>query len=425
MIRKKVGTITLAVGLITIGALMLAQNFMELVVKDYFKYWPVLLIGLGIEIIVYMALYNREENVKVNIDGLCMVFIAAVAIISISKTSIGFNLPIRINGNTIINGVSYNHTVKETYVKDNISQNIDVKKVKIRNEFGEIKVLSGTGSSIRIEAQVQVKHNNEVKARAYAKDAIEIVEGETTEISPKSPSNDQRGDVAKAQIDFVIYVPKQVSAEVEGSFGDIRNEDLQGKVYTSNKHGKVRVLNIGSDTEIRNSFGDIEVKSIKGKVTVYNTNGKIRTSDIEGDAILETHFGDIDASKISGGVNVINNNGRVEIKDAGGYVKVKNSFGDVTASNIGGDIKVNSNNGKIRVDGAEGSADLQNSFGDIRLKALKINDAEVYAETKFGSIEGSGLRINKSGQSTVGEAKNGTGQYKIRVVTSNGSIDVE
>ena len=83
MIKKKVGSITLAVGLISVGALLFARNFMDIPVKDIYKYWPVLLIGLGLEMVLYMVLYGRNNTeVKLSVDGLCIVFIIVLGLVS-------------------------------------------------------------------------------------------------------------------------------------------------------------------------------------------------------------------------------------------------------------------------------------------------------------------------------------------------------
>ena len=120
MIKKKVGSITLAVGLITVGALLFAQNFMDIPVKDIYKYWPVLLIGLGLEMILYMVLYGRNKTeVKLSVDGLCIVFIIILGIISNGIKFIDINIPGRhffgFNGSSLFEGFKYRTEISEKY----------------------------------------------------------------------------------------------------------------------------------------------------------------------------------------------------------------------------------------------------------------------------------------------------------------------
>lgn len=431
MIKKKVGSITLAVGLITVGVLLFAQNFMDIPVKDIYKYWPVLLIGLGLEMVLYMVLYGRNNTeVKLSVDGLCIVLIIILGLVSNGVRLMNVDMPGRMfrgyHGGSIINGIKYSNQIRESYNKDNISSSFNLKELKVTNDFGDIKVLPTDAKSIRIEAEVTVKCNDEGKARVYARDAIEIKEGEITELSPKEPVNWNKDDFSKAQIDFVIYVPKQVSVDARGSFGDIKVEGIGGKCTLENKNGKTGAVNIGGDVDINNSFGDIEAINIGGRAEITNRNGEILADKISGSAILEGHFGDIEATTIGGDLKVINNNGRITAEQVGGKADLTNSFGDINIKKADGGVLIESKNGRIEAEEVKGNAQVKNSFGDIYFRSASINDSDVYAKTKFGSIDcQKPLQLNKEGSDTVAQGKLGTGQYKVELITNNGSINIE
>ncbi|MGE5632009.1 MAG: LiaI-LiaF-like domain-containing protein [Caulobacteraceae bacterium] len=431
MVKKKVGSITLAVGLITVGVLLFCKNFIELPIKDIYKYWPVLLIGLGLEMILYMVLYGRNNSeVKLSVDGLCIVFIIVLGLLSNGVRFINIDDPGRMffnfNGNSVIDGVRYRTEVNETYTKDNISSSYNIKELKVTNTFGDIKVLPTDAKSISIEAKVRVKCNDENKARAYAKDAVEIKEGEITEISPKNPSGVDKNDFGKAQIDFTIYVPKQASVDADGSFGDISVEGIDGNAVLENKNGQIKASGIGGSVDIDNSFGDIEVKGVGGKADIANKNGEITAEEITGAAVLENHFGDIQAAKVGGDLKTINNNGQITVQDITGKAEITNSFGDINMENIGSDINVENKNGRIEAVGAKGSASITNSFGDISYESPNINNSDIYAKTRFGDINGSEpLQVSKNNQETTAQGKLGSGQYKVELMTNNGNIDIK
>jgi len=395
MIKRKVGSITLAVGLITAGAMLFAQNFMDIPVKDIYKYWPVLLIGLGLEMILYMVLYGRNKTeVKLSVDGLCIVFIIILGLISNGIGLLNLDIPgrhfFRFNEGSIFEGFKYRTEISEKFNKDNISGSFNVKTLKVTNDFGDIKVLPSDGKSIRLEAEVRVKCNDENKAREYARNAVEIIEGEITELSPKSPVNWNKNDYARAQIDFVIYVPKEIGLVAYGSFGDVKAEGINGECRIQNKNGEITASNIGGDVDIDNSFGDIEVNNIGGKADISNNNGEISADNIGGSAVIENHFGDIEAKKVSGDLKVVNNNGRIEAEDVAGNAQIKNAF------------------------------------GDIYYKSASADNGDIYARTKFGSIDcNKPLQIKKEGQDTVAQGRLGTGQYKIELETNNGSITIK
>ena len=431
MIKKKVGSITLAVGLITVGALLFAQNFMDIPVKDIYKYWPVLLIGLGLEMILYMVLYGRNKTeVKLSVDGLCIVFIIILGIISNGIRFIDINIPGRhffgFNGSSLFEGFKYRTEISEKYSKDNISSGFNVKTLKVTNDFGEIKVLPAGGNTIRLEAEVMVKCNDENKAREYARNAVEIIEGEVTELSPKIPPNWNKNAHARAQVDFVVYVPKGISLIARGSFGDIEAEGIEGECRIENKNGEIAALNIGGDVDIDNSFGDIEVSNIGGKADISNNNGEISADNIGGSAVIENHFGDIEAEKVGGDLKVVNNNGRIYVREVRGKADLGNAFGDIGIKRVEGGITVENKNGRIEAEDVSGNAQIKNAFGDIYYKSASADNGDIYARTKFGSIDcNKPLQIKKEGQDTVAQGRLGTGQYKIELETNNGNIVIE
>lgn len=391
MIKKKVGTITLAVGLIAVGVLLIMQNFAGISVKDLYKYWPVLLIGVGLEMIAYMAFYNKtENNIRLGIDGGCIVFIIIMALIANGMTFFKTDLPFNFNfpKNAIINGIRYRDEVHYDYAKQNIGAGYAVKNVKVDNSYGDIEVIGTNDKTIKIEAKINVRCNDKVKALDYAKDAISIKEGETVEITPKAPPVGS-SDYARAGVDFIIYVPNTTDVNIIGSFGDIELKDIQGNADIQGQNGAVSAASVGGSISIRNAFGSIEAQNIKGNADIKNQNGNITAETIGGSATLETHFGSINASDIAGDTVIQNNNGNIEAK------------------------------------AIKAGARIENSFGNIELRADSLPNADIYAKTNFGNIDSvNALKVTKSGQEVTAEGRLGTGQYKIEVTTNNGNIRI-
>ena len=83
-------------------------------------------------------------------------------------------------------------------------------------------------------------------------------------------------------------------------------------------------------------------------------------------------------------------------------------------------------NGRIETEDAAGDAQIKNAFGDIYFKSESTNNGDIYARTKFGSIDcHKPLLIKKEGQDTVAQGRLGTGQYRIELITDNGSISIK
>lgn len=98
--EKRVGTYTFGVMLIIIGISVLIMTFTKF---DFFKYlltlWPIVLIGLGIEVL-YL---NSKSNIKVKID-----FISIILMLVVLFFTAIFSL-----GNYFVNKILYDEDIKE------------------------------------------------------------------------------------------------------------------------------------------------------------------------------------------------------------------------------------------------------------------------------------------------------------------------
>lgn len=389
MVKKKVGTITLAIGLITAGAVLFAQNFTDLPIKDIYKYWPLLLIGLGLEIVIYMSVYGRDNaNVKLSIDGLCIIFIILAAIIG-SGNFIGFrHMHIRGIGDIpFIGGLGYRGQLEENINRSGISKDYDIKELKLTNSFGDIEIKKGKSDEIRLEAVATVQYNDERKAKNYVKNALKIEEGEVTNIYIEDLSNLANKDYNKAMVDFIVYIPEGITLDIKNSFGKIEIEG-GGKTTVKNGNGDIKLINCFEDAEVKNSFGKIDMENIKGSIDASNSNGSI------------------------------------DIRKAAGDIDADTSFGNVRLEEVGGNIEAESSNGNIEIFKARGNIEAKTSFGNVRLDKESIDDGKVSAETSFGSIKGfDDASVRDSGQKKSLEAAYGKGSRDIRLKTSNGNIE--
>mgnify|MGYP000141200690 CR=1 FL=1 len=390
MRKKKIGTITLAIGLITAGSVMFAQNFTDLPIKDVYKYWPLLLIGLGLEIVIYMSIYGRnDENVRFSIDGLCIVFIILAAIFA-NSSFIGFrHINIRGIGDIpFIGNLNYRGKIEEKITKDGISKDYDIKELKLTNSFGDIEIRKGNSNEIRLEANVTVQYNDENKARNYIKDAIRIEEGQITNIYIDKISSNRSRDYEKAMVDFIVYIPEGITVDIQNSFGDIDVESA-GKTTVKNSHGDIKLVDCSKDVEVENSFGRIEMENIGGNIDASSSNGDIRIEDVAGSIDTET------------------------------------SFGNIRINNVKGNVVAESRNGNVKIAGVEGNVDVETSFGNVEIDEESAENGRVYAETSFGSIKGFKDDVRDSGQKKYLETKLGNGSKEIRLKTSNGSIEMK
>ncbi len=388
MVNKKAGTFTLAFGLIATGLVLFAGNFMEFPIRDLYKYWPVLFIFLGIEILFFM-LFNKNKEEKISVDGLAIVFIVAIAVLSSGYAGYK-SLSIKGLGDVpFISDLAQPYELKENIVKNELSKSYDIKGLKVTNSFGDIEIKDGEDGHIRLEAKVHVNYSNEDKAKRYIKEAVQVIEGEITEVYIKEVPQNEKSDYRKAAADFVIYIPKDIEVEVKNSFGDI-DIDGSGKTLIKNSNGEISIKSCSRDVNVKSSFGDITMEEVQGSIIAVNSNGAIKAKAVGGKADFKTSFGDI---KIDGG------------KD---------------------DIKAVTTNGEITIKNSPGNIEGKTSFGDIKLDAVSVENGEIKAETSFGEIRGfDSLGLKSSGPSNIVEGKLGRGSRRIDLKTNNGDIEIK
>ncbi len=82
MRNKRVGTISMGIVLIFFGILILISQINNLSAVDMFiKFWPGILILLGVEILYYVY-SNKSEETKIKYDGFSIFIVTTILIIN-------------------------------------------------------------------------------------------------------------------------------------------------------------------------------------------------------------------------------------------------------------------------------------------------------------------------------------------------------
>jgi hypothetical protein len=76
-------------------------------------------------------------------------------------------------------------------------------------------------------------------------------------------------------IDFVLYVPKQTSCELESSDGSISLNGLDSNQKCITSDGNIELSNLNGDVIAKTSDGDIIINNVTGKVDSKTNDGKI------------------------------------------------------------------------------------------------------------------------------------------------------
>jgi hypothetical protein len=76
-------------------------------------------------------------------------------------------------------------------------------------------------------------------------------------------------------IDFVVYVPKQTSCEIESSDGYISLRGLNSNQKCITSDGDIKLIDLKGDVIAKTSDGDIFIKNVRGKVDSHTNDGQV------------------------------------------------------------------------------------------------------------------------------------------------------
>lgn len=459
----RVGTLSMGLLLVALGIIMLVSQILNTsVIEHIFKWWPVVLILIGIEILIYVFLSKQEEP-KVKFDVFSIIIISIIMI-----TSVGFYAVTGLisSGNAIVSIDSmFDNYRNESKYTMNFEVDATGSNLIIDNSMGDVSVTKGEGQKIEVEANITIKNNDEEYAAKVSESLVSIKEEKDIKITSNSKKYSNNGKIGSIRIDYSVKVPDTVKVEVDNKFGDVSLVGLAllGKVHNANgkvtiealggdlivdsffgdvdvrdikgetelylKNGNVVANNCSKNIKIENSFGDIEIDGIEGIATITSTNGKTKGNGIDGNVSVISKFGDVILSNVSGSVDVDGANGSVDISTVGRDVKVKNTFGQTKILNVNKGITLNSSNGDITVETDKvitQDVNIENKFGDIILKLPAEQNGYFDANTKFGSIRNEfGLNVTKdmNNESVKGTVMDDKIKFKLK--SDNGGIELE
>lgn len=276
MRKWRVGTVSMGIILIATGLLLLISELNGINgARIILRWWPVILIILGIEVLAYLGLSKSsgEEQPKLKFDGLSIFLTIFIVLFSSGAYAASSFLNSGFSSILLNEYGLYEH---ETV----LNKNYDIKaagvgKLQISNTQGEILVEKTTGDKILIDAAITIKSNGNEDTEKLAQSLIEITEGETLKVNTRTVGALQGNNHYQVTVDYVIKVPKELSYTVNNSYGQITMKDLTGNADVQGEYGAIAISRIAGDVKIRNSYAETMVSDISGLVDITNQNGEI------------------------------------------------------------------------------------------------------------------------------------------------------
>ncbi|MCY6958683.1 hypothetical protein [Clostridium brassicae] len=415
MRQWRVGSITLGVTLILIGITCILGNIYDLtLVGKIIKWWPVILIIFGIEILVSNTLSEKNLG-KLKFDGLSgfliLIILGISGVLFIGSHIFNFNKEgINIRG---FNNINYKFESK--FTKQQVIDPKTAKKLIISSDLANINLEKSSKQVIEVNSDIRILNNDEKEAKKIADSIIKVSQGEDIRIdTQKDFKNNSNYSVSRLNIN--IKIPEKIYSEVTNEYGSISAKNIGNGIKVKNSNGNINLNSISGDVICENTYGKIEVDIIKGKVEIKNKNGSIKVKNIEKDLGVENEYGTINVEDVNGNVITKNSNGNIRIINVGGNVKAQDQYGLIYLKNIKKNVEVENKNAKIDVQDIFGDFKCENDYGNIKavniLGKVDINSGNGSVEFKNSNIVNKDLKIiNEGGSVKMTFAKEQKGHF--------------
>ncbi|WP_248928267.1 DUF4097 family beta strand repeat-containing protein [Paenibacillus hamazuiensis] len=399
----KVGRFTAAVMLICVGLAVIADkstgsHFTQLALQ----WWPVLLILLGVELVLYNFRHaNADKPLRLDVGGILLALILSAVVMGGSQATQFYEKWMSFDG-----VLSYADESGYKFEKAAVSipLDADTEKLFVENPSGSVSVKAGPVEQVQVEAVVWVDKVGQDEAATIAEQSGVEWDTSRSVLSIKAQGKEygEKGLFSrrKPRVNLTVILPAKQKVDVE--------------LKLTNGKAEAAQLPIREELSVRTTNGEIAVTDLSGNVSLSTTNGQIVASKIGGYADLETTNGSVALKEIQGNVEAKTTNGEVQADHVNGSLTVKTTNGTVTVTEATGQLEIQTNNGSIRAQSRKvgGDWELKASHGAIDLALPANADMEVDGEGRLTDVR-SDFPLNISKDSVSGRIGKGTYELKL------------
>ena len=444
--------------IISIGVLFLLVQLGKLpslaVWSAFGRWWPLLLIGIGIIRLVEWLVDQRgrrqatltgtpyaSHNLGAGISFLVVLLVLAGLGLSVSQRHAArlFGRDFQINQDNLDEFFGEKHESDHPLVQPCPEGTL----VTIDNPRGDVTI-AGTSD----DGQLHVEAHDEVFTRSDSEAA-----NKAQQLTPRIDRNGNQLSVVLpvvegGRVDLTVTLPTATPVTARVNRGDVRIHTLRAPVNVIANHGDVDLSALSGSVTARINNGDssFSAHSVTGDLSLEGRSLDITLSDIHGAVALNGEFfGTVHLERTVGGVKFHTSRVDLELGRLDGELEISPNA-DITADQVlgplilntrnrninlervAGDLSVTNRNGSINVTAAPplGNVMIENRNGEIDLTVPSASSFTVQAETVNASINNDfGLSANEDEENrpkltgTVGK-----GGPVIHLTTSQSDISL-
>jgi DUF4097 and DUF4098 domain-containing protein YvlB len=413
---------------IGLGTLFLLRNFG--IGPDIWslagRYWPVLLILLGLGKVVDYFLKKDAVSIRFGeIIGILLLLLIGSAMTRISDSQFGRivrEFPIPIGNSSVRPGqwIGESHAYSEE-----ASRSFEHPlPILVENSYGSISISPGSDREVRVRLK-KVVYAGEPRAKEIASEirleAEPEKEGEPSAVLKPEAEPSKKSDIEYFVVrtnrealsskdymfntDLEITVPQKSEVQVRNTFGDVRVTGISGKINIDTAHrslevrdctGEFTISTRYADSRLINLVGNVKldsqsrgrvyIETVTGDVNVTNEYSPLEIFDVDGKVQVSNTEGSIRIEKISKPVIIDSRGSRVLVQDLKDSLKINASYKNVDIANVSSGVSLDSRYASVSLKRIEGNV-------DIRSNSDHINADDIRGGFKVKGY-GSGVRAN-------------------------------
>ncbi|MFA5535629.1 MAG: DUF5668 domain-containing protein [Bacillota bacterium] len=248
MRQWRVGTLSMGLVLIATGIILLVGQFNQFsIIKSILNWWPLVLILLGSEILIYLK-FAKTDQMIIKYDFLSVIFIAFLGLFTLGFYSLTTTGVLDYFSERFL-VQTYTLPLEET----TLVVPEDIGKLKIMGSKENLKLLTGDSDEMLVFGNISINASSEEEAKKMLPENIlkTYITGNILLLD----FNSSTANFNRSTGNLTLVVPKNLPLEIEG---------------LNYNHLKVEVDNLESDWLI-NSQGSVDVLLLSNENLEINT----------------------------------------------------------------------------------------------------------------------------------------------------------
>lgn len=436
--------------LIAVGVIALLFNFGVISRYGFWiwfaKYWPLLLILLGLVKLAEYAWARQTGNPPPRTGAGTIVFVVFFVLFGLGATGTS-RVDWRGVGHQI--GADNDPDVEDFFngmfgnrydFTDSFSQPVNTaKQVKILGNYGDMKITASADDQIHAIVQKSLRSGSQ-------NDANKLNEA-------THPKFDQQGAITvldltsgnyqNGHFDLDLQLPHALALSVNTHHGDITVSGRDGNVDIATDHGDVNIDQVKGDAAIHLRHGSVTAKDVGGNVTLDGNISNTNLSDVHGTVTMTgTYWGDMELARIGKQVHFSTSRTDLQFNHLDGEFNMQpdelrangitgpfrldTKSKSVNLEDTTGDIHINNRNAPIELrPKSVGAIDVTNGHGEIKLELPANAGFQLDAQSTNGDIETDyDLKVDNSRRDATARGTVGRGGPSITLRTDRGNIEV-